>query len=217
MNKDLLPPNNSLSLQTPTNALPLLYTFRRCPYAMRASMAIYAAQLPVIYQEVSLKNKPPGLLEASPKGTVPVLITPDGKVIEQSRDIMLWALEQSDPMNWLESGNAQDEMNQLIDCCDVEFKPLLDRYKYFERYPENSQQEYRERAEGFLQLLEKRLGEHRFLINDAMGCADVAIFPFIRQFAGVDPDWFAASAYKKLGSWLNGCVNSEVFIAVMKK
>ena len=200
-----------------TNALPILYTFRRCPYAMRARMAIYAAQLQVNFVEVSLKNKPQSLLEASPKGTVPVLVTAQGKVIDESRDIMLWALQQADPLGWLLPQNSLVHMQQIVDSCDIEFKPLLDRYKYFERYPEHSQPEYRVRGEAFLQQLEARLERHHFLMDDSLRFADVAIFPFIRQFAGVDAHWFTTAPYPKLQRWLDYCVTSEVFVAIMKK
>jgi glutathione S-transferase len=200
------------------NSLPILYTFRRCPYAMRARMAIYAAGLTVEQIEVSLKNKPPRLLDYSPKGTVPVVITGNGDVIEQSRDIMLWALHQADPDNWLlqQDRQAQQQMTQLVDCCDFEFKPFLDRYKYFDRYPEQSQLEYRQQAEIFLHQLELCLSHNSFLIDGKMRFADVAIFPFIRQFAGVDKEWFAQSSYKNLGCWLDACINTPMFEAIMK-
>lgn len=202
-----------------TNPLPILYTFRRCPYAMRARMAIYAAGIKVNTIEVSLKNKPQGLIECSPKATVPVVVTPSGEVIDESRDIMLWALSQSDPGNWLLKNDRlkQQQMKQLVDSCDTEFKPLLDRYKYFERYPDQPQAEYRHQAEVFLHTLDARLAEHAFLMDTHMRFADVAIFPFIRQFAGVDKSWFAASPYKNLQRWLEICVNTALFEAVMEK
>jgi len=200
------------------NSLPVLYTFRRCPYAMRARMAIYAADVKVEQIEVSLKNKPPSLLTYSPKGTVPVVVTSNGDVIEQSRDIMLWALNQADPDNWLlqQDERAQQQMTQLVDCCDFEFKAFLDRYKYFDRYPEQSQLEYRQQAEVFLHQLELRLSQNSFLIDGQMRFADVAIFPFIRQFVGVDAGWFAQSIYKNLGRWLDTCINTSMFEAIMK-
>lgn len=198
--------------------LPILYTFRRCPYAMRARMAIYAAGIQVQQIEVSLKNKPQSLLDYSAKGTVPVLVTSCGEVIEQSREIMLWALNQTDPDNWLLQNHAAEQlqMRQLVDSCDTEFKPLLDRYKYFDRYPEQSQSEYRQQAEIFLHKLELCLSRHNFLIDQKMRFADVAIFPFIRQFAGVDKFWFADSQYKHLQRWLDSCVNTALFFAIME-
>lgn len=200
------------------NSLPILYTFRRCPYAMRARMAIYTAKIKVEQIEVSLKNKPQSLLNYSPKGTVPVLVLPTGKVIEQSRDIMLWGLHQNDPDNWLLQKNLlrQQEMMQLVDQCDNDFKPMLDRYKYFDRHPQQSQQDYRYQAEFFLKILDARLSKHAFLIDEQLRFADLAIFPFIRQFANVDKIWFTESPYKNLERWLEECINLEMFNAVME-
>ncbi len=201
-----------------TNSLAILYSFRRCPYAMRARMAICAAGIKVQTIEVSLKNKPQSLIDCSPKATVPVVVTSNGKVIEESRDIMLWALQQSDPDNWLlqNDGLTQEQMTQLVDSCDTEFKPLLDRYKYFDRHPEHSQAKYRQQAEVFLQQLDSRLSTQAFLMDANMRFADVAIFPFIRQFAAVDKIWFAASPYKNLQRWLDSCINTALFKAVLQ-
>jgi len=202
-----------------TIRLPILYSFRRCPYAMRARMAIHIACIQVEHIEVSLKAKPQSLLDYSPKGTVPVVVTADGKVIEQSRDIMRWALEQSDPDNWQMKPDEikQQEMIALVDTCDNDFKPLLDRYKYHDRYPEQSQIDYRQQADFFLQQLEQRLSANRFLMDENMRFADVAIFPFIRQFAGVDSEWFNQSPYQKLRNWLQTCTSSALFAAIMSK
>ncbi len=201
------------------NPLPILYTFRRCPYAMRARMAIHAANIKVQQIEVSLKNKPQSLIDYSPKATVPVVVTPNGEVIEESRDIMMWALHQNDPDNWLLQNDAlkQQQMMQLVDTCDTKFKPLLDRYKYFERYPDHSQADYRAEAEVFLKHLDTILSTHAFLMDENMRFADAAIFPFIRQFAGVDKIWFAESFYKNLQRWLDVCINTNLFKAVMEK
>lgn len=182
-------------------------------------MAIYAAGIKVEQIEVSLKNKPQRLLDYSPKGTVPVLVTTDGEVIEQSRDIMLWALQQADPDNWLANDDQtkQQNMIDLVDCCDFKFKPYLDRYKYFDRHPEQSQIEYRQHAEFFLKKLNDELANHAFLMDDNIRFADIAIFPFIRQFAGVDNEWFIQSDYKNLRAWLDICTNNPTFIAIMEK
>ncbi len=200
------------------NKLPVLYTFKRCPYAMRARMAIYIASVEVEHIEVSLKNKPQSLLDYSPKGTVPVVVTANGEVIDQSRDIMLWALYQADPENWLLHKDLprQEEMSQLVDMCDIKFKPLLDRYKYFDRYPERSQAEYRQQAEFFLPLLDDRLTKHKYLMDEQIRFADVAIFPFIRQFANTDKIWFVESPYKNLQRWLDDCINTAMFAAIME-
>jgi glutathione S-transferase len=196
-------------------ALPILYSYRRCPYAMRARMALWAAQVQVELREVSLREKPQHLLQISPKATVPVLQLPDGAVLEQSLDIMHWALQQNDAQGWLKS-DAQ-AASALISLNDGEFKQALDRYKYPDRYPERSQLFYREQGEQFLQKLETALARHRYLLGDAASIADVAIFPFIRQFAAVDAEWFAQSDYVSLRAWLAGWVGSDLFDEVMQK
>lgn len=182
-------------------------------------MAIYSAGIKVEHIEVSLKNKPQSLLDYSPKGTVPVVVTASGEVIDQSRAIMLWALHQADPENWLLQNDLaiHQGMNRLVDICDNEFKPLLDRYKYFDRHPEYSQLEYRQQAETFINHLENQLEQYTFLVDAQMRFADVAIFPFIRQFAAVDAEWFTQSPYKKLQVWLMACVNTDMFQKIMKK
>ncbi len=194
---------------------PILYSYRRCPYAMRARMAIWAAQIKVEVREISLREKPAHLLEISPKGTVPVLQLPDGTVLEQSLDIMQWALARNDPQGWL---NADREaVNELIAINDGEFKKALDRYKYPDRYPEHAQQVYREQGEQFLQTLETALQQHHFLVSDQASMADVAIFPFVRQFAAVDAEWFANSGYPSLRHWLATWVQCPLFVEIMHK
>ncbi len=195
--------------------LPILYSYRRCPYAMRARMAIWAANIQVEVREISLREKPAHLLQISPKGTVPVLQLPDGAVLEQSLDIMQWALAQNDPQGWM---NADREaVSALISINDDDFKKALDRYKYPDRYPEHTQAFYREQGEQFLKRLEVALGEHDYLLGEKPSMADVAIFPFIRQFASVDAEWFASSAYPKLRVWLEGWLESPLFAQVMQK
>jgi len=196
-------------------ALPILYSYRRCPYAMRARMALWAAQIRVEVREVSLRDKPAHLLQISPKGTVPVLQLTEGTVLEQSLDIMLWALAQRDPQGWLNAD--RDTIVRLIAINDGDFKKALDRYKYPERYPEQPQVFYRQQGEQFLQLLEAALQQHRFVLGDSASMADVAIFPFIRQFAAVDAEWFADSAYPQLRAWLNGWLESALFAQIMQK
>ena len=195
--------------------LPILYSYRRCPYAMRARMALWAAQIQVEVREISLREKPAHLLQISPKGTVPVLQLPDGTVLEQSLDIMQWALMQNDPQGWLNAD--RDAVQRLIVINDGDFKKALDRYKYPERYPEHSPAFYREQGEQFLQVLETALQQHRFLLSDTASMADVAIFPFIRQFAAVDAEWFAASAYPGLRIWLESWLGSPLFAEIMQK
>jgi glutathione S-transferase len=198
--------------------LPILYSFRRCPYAMRARLALYASGVAVELREVSLRAKPASMLAASPKGSVPVLVLPDGRVIDESWEIMQWALHQHDPEGWLGQDNSFiAAANPLIIENDTTFKYHLDRYKYAERYPEYPRSHYRSEAQVFLQQLENRLHMTRFLLGDAMSVADVAIFPFIRQFAAVDKNWFAQAPYPLLQYWLDIFLSSELFDAVIKK
>lgn len=195
--------------------LPILYSYRRCPYAMRARMALSVAGIDVEIREISLREKPAHMLQVSPKGTVPVLVLQDGEVIEQSLDIMLWALQQHDPKGWLQPHHEQ--MMQWIASNDGDFKQALDRYKYPERYPDYPQAEYRARGELFLQQLEDALQAQSYLLGQQASMADVAIFPFIRQFAAVDADWFSQSRYDALTRWLQGWIQSDLFASIMQK
>ncbi|CAG0952274.1 glutathione S-transferase [Methylophilaceae bacterium] len=193
---------------------PVLYSYRRCPYAMRARMALRYAGIEVEIREISLKDKPRHILQCSPKGTVPVLVLHDGTVVDESLDIMEWALAQHDPDGWRRDiGLAMP----LITENDGSFKRALDRYKYAVRFPEQPAETYRKEGERFLATLEARLSGHRYLLGDVLHQADVAIFPFVRQFSMVDADWFAASAYPALRSWLHGLVDSELFTGAMQK
>lgn len=166
-------------------------------------------------REIALRDKPAHMLQVSPKGTVPVLVLQDGAVLEQSLDIMLWALQMHDPKDWLHANHAQ--AMQMIASNDGDFKQALDRYKYPERYPENPQVEYRARGEVFLQQLEARLQAQPYLFGQQASVADVAIFPFIRQFAAVDAAWFLQSPYVALASWLESWVQSDLFASIMQK
>ncbi len=195
---------------------PVLYSFRRCPYAMRARLAIAKSGISVELREVVLRNKPQQLLKISAKATVPVLLLNNEKVIDESLDIMAWALSCRDPDNWLYKDSAED-IERLIQWNDGEFKYYLDRYKYADRYPEYNELYYREKAEVFLVELEKRLSKQSYLYGEKCSLADMAIFPFIRQFANVNPEWFHASKYKKLCHWLNQHIESALFISIMEK
>ena len=190
----------------------VLYSFRRCPYAMRARMALRYSGVPLSIVEVSLKAKPAEMLVASPKGTVPVLVCADGSVIEQSLDIMHWALARHDPDNWLQPGCAA-----LIEENDTRFKVLLDRYKYAIRYPEHPMEYYRAQGAEFLQRLEDLLARSAYLAGPALSLADVALAPFVRQFAHVDRDWFEQAPYPRLNAWLEQFLASELFSSVMRK
>lgn len=181
---------------------------------MRARMAIAYAGINVGLREVVLKDKPPAMLEVSPKGTVPVVIDVDGRIIEESRDVMRWALDQNDPDAWLAGLGLDDP---LISACDDDFKHWLDRYKYAVRFPEQDEIWYRRQAEAFLATLELKLGDARFLNGSTLGVTDVAVFPFIRQFANVDMKWWESKPYPNVARWLAGLIASELFVAVMKK
>ncbi|WP_203305531.1 glutathione S-transferase [Pseudomonas lundensis] len=196
-------------------SLHTLYSFRRCPYAMRARMALRYSGVPVSIIEVSLKAKPAQMLAASPKGTVPVLVCADGRVIEQSLEIMHWALSQNDPDIWLPADRPLIEA--LIEENDTRFKGLLDRYKYAVRYPEYPMEHYREQGAVVLQRLECLLEHTPYLTGTTLTLADVALAPFIRQFAHVDRAWFAKAPYPKLQAWLERFLASGLFTAVMAK
>ena len=161
---------------------------------------------------------PEQMLVLSPKGTVPVLQLPGGEVIDESRDIMLWALRQHDPENWLLPGEEQSaEITRLVDNNDGPFKRSLDRYKYAERYPAFPAENYREKCEAFLVELESRLSVTANLLGEAVSIVDIAVFPFIRQFAHVDRPWFDRAPYPSLQRWLNSYMKSNLFAGVMRK
>ncbi|AZF15978.1 glutathione S-transferase [Pseudomonas sp. R3-18-08] len=192
----------------------LLYSFRRCPYAMRARLALRYSGVAVQIIEVSLKAKPAEMLALSPKGTVPVLSV-EGRVIEESLEIMQWALAQNDPGDWRLQGNPA--VLALIAENDDLFKHHLNRYKYAERYPQQPMEHYRAEGEVFLQRLEDLLADREYLLAAHMSLADAAIVPFVRQFAHVDREWFAGTPYPRLQAWIQRILESPLFIAVMAK
>ena len=196
---------------------PILYSFRRCPFAIRARMALHVAGVAVALHEVALRDKPEALRRISPKATVPVLQLPGGQVLDQSLDILVWALQQHDPHAWLATLHHPD-VRQWVERNDNDFKPMLDRYKYAPRYPELSQQGHRDRAVAmFLGPLNTALAGPFFLCGDGPGWADLALFPFLRQFAMVEPHWFARAALPHLRRWLDFWLESSWFDAVMLK
>ncbi len=197
-------------------SLSCLYSFRRCPYAMRARLGLLFAELPVELREITLKNKPAKMLAISPKGTVPVLQLADGVVIEESREIMEWALEQQDPQELL-NPKTLHQGNTLIEQNDQEFKHWLDRYKYADRHLEMTQTEYRQKGEAFLQILEALLTKNTYLLGDSVTIADIGIMPFVRQFAHVDRDVFYSLPYPKLQIWLKNWLAHPLFIQAMTK
>lgn len=190
---------------------PVVYSFRRCPFAMRARLALAVSGVAYELREVDLARKPPEMLAASPKGTVPVLILSDGRVVDESLDIMCWALELNDPEDWLVRCDRA-----LIDRCDGPFKRALDRYKYPDRHGSNPE-EHRMIGLAFLTDLETKLAEAAFLAGSRRGMSDAAIIPFVRQFAGVDPDWFAAQKLLRLQAWLADYTGSSLFAHIMER
>lgn len=186
---------------------------------MRARIALRYSEIPVQLHEVSLKDKPAEMLRLSLKGTVPVLVLVDGTVIDESLDIMRWALAQKDPDDWLmrEQPQSAELAEELIAENDGSFKQALDRYKYFTRYPEQPREAYRAQGEVFLSKLEMLLCNTRYLCRNTCAYADIAIFPFIRQFASADEAWFEQSPYPRLKLWLKGLVESPLFVQIMEK
>ena len=194
------------------SALPILYTFRRCPYAMRARMALWVAGIAVELREVKLAAKPPELIAASPKATVPVLVLPDGTVVDESLAIMRWALAQNDPEGWL----AGDEP-ALIAVNDGAFKYHLDRAKYPGRYDEDGVTDHRAEGLGLLAPLEARLARGANLCGPTRALTDIALVPFLRQFAAIDPAWFASQPLPRLQGWLERRTAEPLFASIMPK
>lgn len=207
-----------------SGALPVLYSFRRCPYAMRARLALAASGELYELREVVLRDKPAELLAASPKGTVPVLVLPGGEVIEQSLDVMLWALGRKDPEGWLSPPRgSMDEMLALVAGNDGEFKRSLDRYKYPNRYPEESAGDapafallHRAQGAAWLARLDGML-DGGWLFGARASLADMALLPFVRQFAHTDEAWFAAQPWPRLQAWLAGFEGGTLYAGVMGK
>lgn len=200
------------------SALPVLYSFRRCPYAMRARLALAVSGQACELREVVLRNKPQGLLQASPKATVPVLVLPGGEVLDQSLHIMLWALAQRDPEGWCTpSHGSMEDMLALIAECDGPFKQALDRCKYPSRYPDADIDTARAQAIDWLSALDARLSTQPHLFGTHAALADMAIAPFVLQFAGIDAAWWAAQPWPHLHAWLAQWQASDLFASVMHK
>ena len=177
-------------------------------------MALVYTEISFELREISLKNRPKELYRASKKGTVPVLITSDNLVIDESLEIMLWSLENNSKQQWLKDNYNQDL--DIINNNDTEFKKWLDRYKYHERYTEQPKIYYRDECCKILDIYENKLIDYQYILKNSIGLVDIAVFPFIRQFANVDHDWFN-DYYNKLPSWLEKISSSELFTQVMKK
>lgn len=193
---------------------PILYSFRRCPYAMRARLALAVSGVEVEHREILLKDKPQAMLKASPKGTVPVLVLADGLVLDESLDVMKWALTQNDPENWLDRDARTSEW---VATNDGPFKRALDRYKYASRFEDADEEAERETASACLRALDLVLRDRAWLEGEQPGFADNAIFPFVRQFAMTDRDWFNARDWPALIAWLDQLLNSDRFANIMEK
>lgn len=193
-------------------ALPIFYSFRRCPYAMRARMAVAVSGIATELREVVLRDKPEEMIAASPKATVPVIVLTDSSVIEESLDVMHWALGKNDPEGWLAGDNAD-----LIAANDGPFKAALDRYKYPHRYDLENGEMHRDAAMEHLASLDAILAKQPYLAGYSRGIADIALFPFVRQFAATDQAWFDAQPLPALQSWLKAHLESELFASIMHR
>ena len=200
--------------------LPVLWTFRRCPYAMRTRLAIKHSGLSVYLREIVLKDKPAEFIQDSEKATVPVLKLPSGKVLEESLEIMRWALKQNDPHDWFQVLDAEPEYSEaFLAELDGPFKDALDRYKYASRYDLNEDEVLRHRARGSasLKCINERLDEHPFLSGHSQGFLDIASLPFVRQFRIANPTWFDSQDWTSLHAWLKQFLESKQFAIVMQK
>jgi glutathione S-transferase len=202
-----------------TSSLPILYSLRNCPYAMRARLAIFKAKQTVLLRDLVLSNKPAEMISVSPKGTVPVLVLSNGTVIEESLEVMLWALQEMDPADLLDcqQEGALSAMLLLINEFDNDFKTCLEAYKCAKRYQEDNVAECRAVCQQYIQQLEQRLTAHSFLMSDKESLADIALIPFIRQFARIERQWYLQSPYPMVRQWLNSYLQSSVFTKVMAK
>jgi glutathione S-transferase len=205
--------------------LPVLYSLQHCPYAMRARFAILLAKQQVNLRAITMKNKPADMLAKSPKGTVPVLVLDNSKnenkqqVIDESLDIMLWALAINDPEDLLYSHQAEclPEMLAIIEENDKHFKPTLERYKRAKRYHKDDEEQCRLQCEPFIQQLEARLVQHEFLMGDTPSLLDYALLPFVRQFSKVNRQVYLNGPYAQLQRWLNQQLQSRLFSKAMFK
>ncbi len=197
--------------------LPILYSLRQCPYAMRARMGLLLAKQSVILRDIVMKNIPTQMLAASPKGKVPVLVFNDSSVIDESLDIMLWALKQNDPNNLLykHEPDALENMLSLISRNDNEFVDALKKYKAAARYHDNNIESARNQCESFISHLEENLTNHHYIMGESLSLVDYAILPFIRQFSRVDRKWYTHAPYPKLRQWLEKHYQDPIFAKTM--
>jgi len=214
---------NHIPIKESVMSPPVFYSLRRCPYAMRARMGLLLAKQPVMLRDIVTKNKPPELLLASPKGTVPVLVfneqTPEQAVIDQSLDIMKWALSQNDPLDLLRqsSPDISTQILGLIDDNDRAFIPKLEQYRASMRYHNDDLALRRQACEVHLTPLEAKLKLHPYFFGETPSLADYALMPFISQFARVDKKWFVRSGYVQLDKWLRSHYESPLYTKVMKQ
>ena len=199
--------------------LPILYSLRRCPYAMRGRMGIALSKQQVLLREIVTKDKPSELLASSPKGTVPVLVLPDGQIIEQSLDVMNWALQQNDPQDLLRSSNPtlSQQVHQLIKVNDGEFIGHLEKYRASVRYRNIDTDQRRQACEGFISNLEALLTDQAYFFGETPSLADFAVMPFVSQFVRVEKKWFVQSEYQNVGRWLRAHLESKLYTQVMKQ
>ena len=193
---------------------PILYSFRRCPYAMRVRLALLSCKIKCELREVVLRNKPQQMVNISPKATVPVLELVDGTVIDESRDIIIWAIKKNDPNQW---HPHLKEMGELVKINDTQFKIHLDKYKYSSRNPELSKNTHRGNCDFYLKLINEKLKVSNFLSADKQTITDISIFPFLRQFAFVDKSYFDKLPYPHLQKWLQYQLQSKLFQNIMTK
>lgn len=195
---------------------PLLFSYRRCPYAMRARMALLSCGIDFDIFEISLKDKPKQMIEISPKGTVPVFVYKD-LVLDQSIDIMNWATEQKNNTSFKINPNDLAIIKTLIKSNDEEFKNKLDLYKYTSNKEASLKITYRKECEVYIRNINERLEVHKYLLSNKFGYLDMAIFPFIRQFFNVDLKWLEEASYNNIKNWVERISISDLFIQVMKK
>lgn len=208
--------------------LPILYSLRHCPFAMRARIAIFKSKQPIELRDVKLDNKPAAMLTASPKGTVPILVVSlsdnTTQIIDESIDVMVWSLTQSDPDNLLlassqtvegETTNQLTELLAFIHIYDSEFKGCIERYKCAKRYHEPNLLERRQDCEVYIKDLEQRLSKHAYIFGESESLADIALLPFIRQFAKIERQWYVKADYPNVKRWLNAYLQSAMFNKVM--
>ena len=196
---------------------PILYSFRRCPFAMRARLALHAANITVALREVALKNKPQAMLSLSPKATVPVLQFPNGKVLEESFDIMLWALNQNDPYRLLIKNEIENQVALDFIHTSTKMNTLIREIKFNERHPELPLSQAQKNILPFLDKFEALLQNHTYLNGESLKYIDYALFPFIRQLIHIDPDWFSTLPYPETYQWYKKIHVSEAFQSIMIK